>query len=73
MIIWSQYRYLSTHGGTLALGYATQMTPQKGGYTTPAPALDLTTSLRGDLHVLLVSTDRPPPSCPPAPHAHTPK
>ena len=25
------------------------MTPQKRGYTTPAPALDLTTSLRGDL------------------------
>ena len=31
-----------------ALGYATRMTPKKGGYTTPAPALDLTTSLRGD-------------------------
>ena len=24
------------------------MTPKKGGYTTLAPALDLTTSLRGD-------------------------
>ena len=24
--------------------------PKKGGYTTLAPALDLTTSLRGDLH-----------------------
>ena len=32
-----------------ALGYAAPMTPQKGGYTTHAPALDLTTSLRGDL------------------------
>ena len=31
-----------------ALGYATRMTPKKGGYVTPAPALDLTTSLRGD-------------------------
>ena len=29
--------------------------PQKGGYTTPAPALDLTTSLRGDFvwHIVL--------------------
>ena len=31
-----------------ALGYATRMTPKKGGYTTPAPALHLTTSLRGN-------------------------
>ena len=30
----------------LAVCYAND--PQKGGYTTPAPALDLTTSLRGD-------------------------
>ena len=31
-----------------ALEYATRMTPKMGGYTTRAPALDLTTSLRGD-------------------------
>ena len=30
------------------LGYATRTTPKKGGYTTLAPALHLTTSLRGD-------------------------
>ena len=29
--------------------------PKRGGYTTPAPALDLTTSLRGDFHVPLNS------------------
>ena len=27
------------------------MTPPKGGYMAPVPALDLTTSLRGDLEV----------------------
>ena len=32
-----------------ALGYATQMSPKRVGYTPLAPALDLTTSLRGDL------------------------
>ena len=31
-----------------ALGCAARMTPKKGGYTTPTPALDLTTPLRGD-------------------------
>ena len=31
-----------------ALGYATRMTPKRGGSTTPAPALDLTTSLSSD-------------------------
>ena len=30
------------------LGVCYTNDPQKGGYTTPAPALDLTTSLRGD-------------------------
>ena len=30
------------------LGVCYANDPQKGGYTTPAPALDLTTSLRGD-------------------------
>ena len=39
-----------------ALGYAPRMTPQKGGFTTPAPALDLTTSLRGDFEVTLSTT-----------------
>ena len=32
------------------LGVCYANDPKKGGYTTPAPALDLTTSLRGDLH-----------------------
>ena len=31
------------------LGVCYANDPKKGGYTTPAPALDLTTSLRGDL------------------------
>ena len=31
------------------LGVCCANDPQKGGYTTPAPALDLTTSLRCDL------------------------
>ena len=30
-------------------GMLREWTPKRGGYTTPAPALDLTTSLRGDL------------------------
>ena len=36
------------------------MTPQKGGYTTPAPALDLTTSLGGDFPAKS-SPGEPPP------------
>ena len=42
--------------------------PQKGGYTTPAPALDLTTSVRGDWYFTKSSVtgaplpDPPPPS-----------
>ena len=32
------------------LGVCYANDPQKGGYMTPAPALDLTTSLRGDFH-----------------------
>ena len=32
----------------LCLGVCYANDPQKGGYTTPAPALDLTTFLRGD-------------------------
>ena len=31
------------------LGVCYANDPKKGGYMTPAPALDLTTSLRGDL------------------------
>ena len=31
-----------------SLGVCYANDPPKGGYTTPAPALDLTTSLRGD-------------------------
>ena len=49
-----------------ALGYAARMTLKKGGYTTPAPALDLTTSLRGDWYFIKGSVTRapfpPPPS-----------
>ena len=42
-----------------------RMTPQKGGYTTPAPALDLTTPLRGDfLEAPLVPVDRWAPLAP---------
>ena len=50
----------------LALFYAND--PQKGGYTTPAPALDLTTSVRGDWYFTKGSVtgaplpDPPPPS-----------
>ena len=33
------------------LGVCYANDPKKGGYTTPAPALDLTTSLRGDFLV----------------------
>ena len=33
------------------LGVCYANDPKKGGYMTPAPALDLTTSLRGDLSV----------------------
>ena len=35
------------------MGYATRMTPKKGGFSTPVPALDLTTSLRGDFAKLV--------------------
>ena len=39
------------------LGVCYANDPKKGGYTTPAPALDLTTSLRGDfLHCLFQAT-----------------
>ena len=38
------------------LGVCYANDPQKGGYTTPAPALDLTTSLRGDFFVGSFST-----------------
>ena len=37
------------------LGVCYANDPQKGGYMTPAPALDLTTSLRGDLSWYYVS------------------
>ena len=44
------------------LGVCYANDPKKGGYTTPAPALDLTTSLRGDF----VRTPPPPLAiCPP--------
>ena len=33
------------------LGVCYTNDPKKGGYTTPTPALDLTTSLRGDFHL----------------------
>ena len=50
-----------------ALAYATQMTPKKGGYTTPAPALDLTTSLQGDWYFTKGSvTGAPLPDPPPS-------
>ena len=54
------------------LGVCYANDPKKGGYTTPAPALDLTTSLRGDLQLttyqtspldLLVSAPCPAPYC----------
>ena len=35
------------------LGVCYANDPKKGGYTTPAPALDLTTSLRGDFRIAL--------------------
>ena len=38
------------------LGVCYAVDPKKGGYTTPAPALDLTTSLRDDSPVPLVPT-----------------
>ena len=42
------------------------MTPPKGGYTTPTPALDLTTSLRGDWYFTKGSvTGAPLPDPPP--------
>ena len=45
------------------LGVCYANDPKKGGYTTPAPALDLTTSLRGDFPVEIV----PWQTCPPPP------
>ena len=33
--------------------------PQKRGYTTPAPALDLTTSLRGDFYTSIAGKNKP--------------
>ena len=46
------------------LGVCYANDPQKGGYTTPAPALDLTTSLRGDFHLLRTAPwdHQPPPA-----------
>ena len=39
------------------LGVCYANDPKKGGYTTPAPALDLTTSLRGDLTLLTLKVE----------------
>ena len=41
------------------LGVCYANDPKKGGYMTPAPALDLTTSLRGDFVAFLNSVLRP--------------
>ena len=50
----------------LGLLYAND--PKKGGYTTPAPALDLTTSVRGDWYFTKGSvTGAPLPDPPPPP------
>ena len=49
----------------LGLFYAND--PKKGGYTTPAPALDLTTSVRGDWYFTKGSvTGAPLPDPPPS-------
>ena len=37
------------------LGVCYANDPKKGGYMTPAPALDLTTSLRGDFQTKILS------------------
>ena len=57
------------------LGVCYANDPRKGGYTTPAPALDLTTSLRGDFATFLngeVSPVKfsPPELSPLPPYAH---
>ena len=49
------------------LGVCYANDPQKGGYTTPAPALDLTTSLQGDYFVWCNPRTPPPPNT----HVHS--
>ena len=49
--------------------------PKKGGYTTPAPALDLTTSVRGDWYFTkgsVVGAPLPDPPPPPSGGSHDP-
>ena len=41
--------------------------PKKGGYTTPTPTLDLTTSVRGDWYFTMGSVKGAPLSDPPPP------
>ena len=49
MVLLGKIRILQGVGHPIScLGVCYANDPQKGGYTTPAPALDLTTSLRGD-------------------------
>ena len=49
------------------LGVCYANDPKKGGYMTPTSALDLTTSLRGDLGAIIIAYNAEPPQHP-APH-----
>ena len=49
------------------LGVCYANDPKKGGYMTPAPVLDLTTSLRGDFRPILIPPPGPTRSCPTGP------